>query len=104
MASKDDIIAELREIVATQAKQIAAQAKQIEDLKNRIDDLELKLAKAQKNSSNSSKSPSSDITSGCGLQLPPVANKAEVSFNSCTNRSVPASQAASRHGFCRSEL
>ena len=55
MASKDDIIAELRGIVA-------AQAKQIEDLKNRIADLELKLAKAQKNSSNSSKSPSSDIT------------------------------------------
>ena len=39
MASKDDIIAELRGIVATQAKQI-------EDLKNRIADLELKLAKA----------------------------------------------------------
>ncbi len=55
MASKDDIIAELREIVA-------AQAKQIEDLENRIGDLELKLAKAQKNSTNSSKSPSSDIT------------------------------------------
>jgi len=48
MASKDDIIAELRGIVA-------AQAKQIEDLKNRIADLELKLAKAQKNSSNSLK-------------------------------------------------
>ena len=62
MASKDDIIAELRGIVAAQAKQIAAQAKQIEDLKNRIGDLELRLAKAQKNSSNSSKSPSSDIT------------------------------------------
>ena len=62
MASKDDIIAELRGIVAAQAKQIAAQAKQIDDLKNRIADLELKLAKAQKNSSNSSKSPSSDIT------------------------------------------
>ena len=54
MASKDDIIAELRRIVDAQAKQIAAQAK-------RIDELELKLAKALKDSSNSSKSPSSDI-------------------------------------------
>ena len=61
MASKDDIIAELRGIVAEQAKQIAAQAKRIDTLTNRIADLELKLAKAQKNSSNSSKSPSSDI-------------------------------------------
>ena len=51
MASKDDIIAELRRIVDAQAKQIAAQAK-------RIDELELKLAKALK---DSSKSPSSDI-------------------------------------------
>ena len=55
MASKDDIIAELRRIVD-------AQAKQIDELTKRIADLELKLAKAQKNSSNSSKSPSSDIT------------------------------------------
>ena len=45
MASKDDIIVELRGIVAAQAKQIAAQAKQ-------IDELELKLAKALKNSSH----------------------------------------------------
>ena len=54
MASKDDIIAELRRIVD-------AQAKQIDTLTKRITELELKLAKAQKNSSNSSKSPSSDI-------------------------------------------
>jgi len=47
MASKDDII--------------AAQAKQIDDLTKRIAELELQLAKALKNSSNSSKSPSSDI-------------------------------------------
>lgn len=47
MASKDDIIAN--------------QAKQIEDLRKRIAELELQLAKALKNSSNSSKSPSSDI-------------------------------------------
>ena len=47
MATKDDII--------------ARQAKQIADLINRVAELELKLAKALKNSSNSSKSPSSDI-------------------------------------------
>jgi uncharacterized coiled-coil protein SlyX len=47
MASKDDIIAELRQMVTEQATRIA--------------ELELPLAKALKNSSNSSKSPLSDI-------------------------------------------
>ncbi len=47
MATKDDII--------------ARQAKQIADLIDRVSELELQLAKAMKNSSNSSKSPSSDI-------------------------------------------
>jgi hypothetical protein len=47
MADQDDIIAELR---STNAK-----------LLQRIAELELQLAKALKNSSNSSKSPSSDI-------------------------------------------
>ena len=47
MASKDDIIADLRRLV--------------EKLTKRIEELELQLAKAQKDSSNSSKSPSSDI-------------------------------------------
>ena len=54
MDSRDRIIAELRELVAKQAAQLEQQAK-------RITDLELQLAKALKNSSNSSKSPSSDI-------------------------------------------
>ncbi len=45
--SKDDIIAELRQIIAEQAQPIA--------------ELELQLAKAMKDSTNSSKSPSSDI-------------------------------------------
>lgn len=49
MATKDDIITELRGIVDAQAQRIA--------------DLERKLAKALKNSSNSSKPPSSDIVS-----------------------------------------
>ena len=69
MASKDDIIAELRALVekqakqiAAQAKQIAAQAKQITALTQEVAELKLKLAKANKDSSNSSKSPSSDIT------------------------------------------
>jgi len=47
MTTKDDIIAQ--------------QARQIADLLARISELELQLAKALKNSSNSSKSPSSDI-------------------------------------------
>ena len=54
MATKDDIIADLRRLVDQQAKQIAA-------LLARVSELELQLAKALKNSSNSSKSPSSDI-------------------------------------------
>ena len=49
MASKDDII--------------ARQSKQIADLLDRVSELELQLAKALKNSSNSSKPPSSDIVS-----------------------------------------
>ncbi len=52
MGNKDDIIADLRRI-------IDAQSKRINELNNRVGELEL--AKALKNSSNSSKSPSSDI-------------------------------------------
>lgn len=55
MVSKDDIIAELKQLVEKQAKQILALIAEVEQLK-------LQLAKATKNSSNSSKSPSSDIT------------------------------------------
>ncbi len=47
MASKDEIIADLRRLV--------------EKLTKRIEELELQLAKARKDSSNSSKSPLSDI-------------------------------------------
>jgi len=61
MGTKDDIIADLRRLVERQAKQIDTQAKQIANLLDRVSDLELQLAKALKNSSNSSKSPSSDI-------------------------------------------
>lgn len=55
MASKDDIIADLKRLVEKQAKQIAALTREVAELK-------LRLAKANKDSSNSSKSPSSDIT------------------------------------------
>ena len=54
MANKDDIISELRAVVDDLKRQTETQAK-------RIAELELQLAKALKNSSNSSKSPSSDI-------------------------------------------
>ena len=55
MESKDDIIADLRALVEKQGKQIAALTQEVVELK-------LQLAKATKDSSNSSKSPSSDIT------------------------------------------
>jgi len=55
MSSKDEIIAELRRLVEKQAKQIDALTQEVQKLK-------LQLAKATKDSSNSSKSPSSDIT------------------------------------------
>lgn len=55
MDSRDSVIAELRALVARQAAQLEQQAK-------RIAELELALAKATKDSSTSSKPPSSDIT------------------------------------------
>ena len=54
MSDKDRIIAELRELVATLTAQLEVQTR-------RIAELELELAKAKKDSSTSSKSPSSDI-------------------------------------------
>ena len=54
MDSRDDLINELRSLVAKQAAQLEKQA-------TRIEELELKLAKALKDSSTSSKPPSSDI-------------------------------------------
>ncbi len=54
MCKKDRIIAELRELVAKLTGQLEVQAQ-------RITELELELAKARKDSSTSSKSPSSDI-------------------------------------------
>ena len=57
MVSKDDIIAELKQLVEKQAKQILALMAEVAQLK-------LQLAKATKNSSNSSKSPSRGIEEG----------------------------------------
>ena len=54
MSNKDDMIAELRAFVEKQARQIASLTQEVSELK-------LQLAKANKDSSNSSKSPSSDI-------------------------------------------
>ena len=59
MASKDTIIAELRQLVD---RLVAEHAEQIAALTEEVVQLKLQLAKAQKDSSNSSKSPSSDIT------------------------------------------
>lgn len=55
MSNKDVIIAKLQKLVEKQAKQIV-------DLTRQLDQVKIQLAKANKNSSNSSKSPSSDIT------------------------------------------
>ena len=54
MDSRDKLIAELRQLVADQTAQLQQQA-------GRIAQLELELAKAKKDSSTSSKPPSSDI-------------------------------------------
>jgi len=61
MASKDDIIAELKQLVEKQAQQIDAQTMLIAALRKEVEELKLALAKAQKDSSTSSKPPSSDI-------------------------------------------
>jgi transposase len=61
MDSRDKAIEELRVLVAKQAAQIERQAAQIDKLTSRIGELEIQLAKAKKDSTTSSKPPSSDI-------------------------------------------
>ena len=68
MDSRDKIIEDLRELVATlsaqlekQSVQLEKQSVQLEEQAERIKTLELELAKAKKDSTNSSKPPSSDI-------------------------------------------
>ena len=63
MDSRDKLIQELRDL-------IAAQAAQIKKLTERVVELELALAKAKKDSSNSSKPPSSDIAKPSAKQRP----------------------------------
>lgn len=70
MDSKDKIINELRETIAKQAAQLERQAAQIEKLMARISELELQLAKAKKDSTTSSKPPSSDIAKPKPKQRP----------------------------------
>lgn len=70
MDSRDGVIEELRALVAQQAAQI-------ERWTQRVAELELALAKATKDSSTSSKPPSSDITKprpqrACGRRQPPT--------------------------------
>lgn len=57
------VIARQEKIIEAQAQRIIEQDQRIEALEKRVFELEDKLAAAQKNSSNSSKPPSSDITS-----------------------------------------
>ncbi len=61
MAEKDLLIAKLTEKVVDKEIHITEQAKEITQLKALIAELESKLAKTKKNSSTSSKPPSSDI-------------------------------------------
>ena len=61
MASDAETIAELRRINAEQSRLIAEQSRLLAECQERIEELELKLAKATRDSTNSSKSPSSDI-------------------------------------------
>ncbi|HQX52370.1 MAG TPA: DUF6444 domain-containing protein [Planctomycetaceae bacterium] len=62
MDAKDEIIEDLRKLDARQSKQMTLQSKEIVKLTARVAELELALAKATKDSSTSSKPPSSDIT------------------------------------------
>ena len=62
MDSRDAVIEQLRGLVAKRAAQLAEQAAQLEQQAAWINELELALAKARKDSSTSSKPPSSDIT------------------------------------------
>ena len=69
MDAKDELIAELRALVERQALQI-------ERLTQRVAVLELELAKARKDSTTSSKPPSSDITKAKPLRPPGRPRKA----------------------------
>jgi hypothetical protein len=61
MDGRDKIIEELRALVAEQAAKLEDQAAKLKEQAARIAELELQLAKALKNSSTSSKPPSSDV-------------------------------------------
>ncbi|MCC7335152.1 MAG: hypothetical protein IT422_08645 [Pirellulaceae bacterium] len=69
-SSSDNVIEELRALTAKQSAQIETQSAQIEKLTARIGELELQLAKAKKDSTTSSKPPSSDIAKPKPKQRP----------------------------------
>lgn len=62
MDSRDKTIDELRALIAKQSAQLEKQAAQLKKQAARISELELALAKAKKDSTTSSKPPSSDLT------------------------------------------
>jgi len=70
MDAKDRIIRELKWQLAEQGLQLAAQRDAIENLLREVEELKLKLAKANKDSSTSSKPPSSDIVKPPGKKKP----------------------------------
>ena len=70
MDAKDELIAELRALVEQQAQQI-------ERLTQRVAVLELELVKARKDSTTSSKPPSSDLTKAQPLRPPGRPRKAK---------------------------
>ncbi len=73
MNGRDRVIDELRTIIANQAVQLERQAAQLDEQAARIGELELALAKAKKDSSTSSKPPSSDIVKPKPKQKKPVS-------------------------------
>ena len=75
MDGKDRIIEQLRDLVTKQAAEIERLMAQIEALQSRIAELELALAKAKKDSSTSSKPPSSDIVNPKPKQKKPGRRK-----------------------------
>ena len=70
MDAKDRIIRELKRQLAEQELRLAAQRDAIENLLREVAELKLKLAKANKDSSTSSKPPSSDIVKPPGKKRP----------------------------------
>jgi len=89
MDSRDELIDELRQIVAQQAAQLEQQATWLREQADRIARLELELFKAKKDSSTSSKPPSSDML---GARRSRSQKAAFVLGRVCWRRSVGSSR------------